>query len=138
MSEATVFSCPNGFTDSFLMRLTFDPIKLFAFRTGITPGGSRGNSKPNSRPLSASGSRHGSNLSLNSNGEFQSRQRVSSSLMKISSTPDDGTQTRIPTRRVTTSTPSRPQRLSVGSASATKTNGSTRTPSGSASPAPTR
>lgn len=49
---------------------------------------------------------------------------------------DDGTQTRIPTRRVTTSTPSRPSRLSVGSA--TKTNGSTRTPSGSASPAPTR
>ncbi|XP_070505716.1 microtubule-actin cross-linking factor 1 isoform X17 [Chironomus tepperi] len=85
-------------------------------RTGITPGGSRGNSKPNSRPLSRSGSRHGSNLSLNSN--------------------DDGTPTRIPTRRVITSTPARPARLSVGSA--IKSNGTTHTPSGSASPAPTR
>ena len=94
------------------------------YRTGITPGGSRGNSKPNSRPVSRSGSkppsRHGSNLSLDST---------------------DDTQTRIPTRRsvtLTTSTPSRPSRLSVGSASATKTNGSSRTPSGAASPAPTR
>lgn len=43
-------------------------------RTGLTPGGSRNGSKPNSRPLSRAGSkppsRHGSTLSLDSNGEF--------------------------------------------------------------------
>ncbi|CRK91723.1 CLUMA_CG005357, isoform G [Clunio marinus] len=112
-------STPDSLSDNeSSMGRGYTPRKSSAgVRTGLTPGGSRGNSKPNSRPLSASGSRHGSNLSLNSN--------------------DDGTQTRIPQRRVTTSTtPSRPSRLSVGSA--TKTNGSTRTPSGSASPAPTR
>lgn len=41
--------------------------------TGITPGGSRNGSKPNSRPASRSGSkppsRHGSTLSLDSNGK---------------------------------------------------------------------
>lgn len=105
-------------------------------RSGLTPGGSLGNSKPNSRPASRTGSkppsRQGSTLSLDST--------------------DDGAQSRIPTRRglTSTSTPisgaARPSRLSVGSGVKTTTNGTTttsslsrpRTPSGSASPAPTR
>lgn len=98
----------------------------------MTPGGSRGNSKPNSRPLSRSGSRHGSNLSLNSNGKFPHWPLYL--IIYTKKFTDDGTQTRIPTRRIITSTPSRPARLSVGSA--TKANG---TPtSGTASPAPQR
>ncbi|XP_037048334.1 dystonin isoform X46 [Bradysia coprophila] len=106
-------------------------------RTGLTPGGSRNGSKPNSRPASRQGSKppshHGSNMSLDST--------------------DDTTPSRIPQRRLgstssTTTTP-RPSRLSVGS-TITRVNGNAgisafgstisrpRTPSGSASPAPTR
>ncbi|KAJ6645292.1 Dystonin, partial [Pseudolycoriella hygida] len=106
-------------------------------RTGFTPGGSRNGSKPNSRPASRTGSKppshHGSNMSLDST--------------------DETTPSRIPQRRLgstssTTTTP-RPSRLSVGS-TITRVNGNTgisafgstisrpRTPSGSASPAPTR
>lgn len=44
-------------------------------RTGLTPGGSRNGSKPNSRPASRTGSKppshHGSNLSLDSTGNFK-------------------------------------------------------------------
>ncbi|XP_062716159.1 dystonin isoform X44 [Aedes albopictus] len=93
-------------------------------RSQMTPGGSRANSRPSSRPASRAGSkppsRHGSTLSLDST--------------------DDATPSRIPTRRVTSTTP-RPSRLSVGSTTTNTrtTNGvSSRTASGAASPAPTR
>ncbi|XP_055591408.1 dystonin isoform X36 [Uranotaenia lowii] len=93
-------------------------------RSQMTPGGSRANSRPTSRPASRAGSkppsRHGSTLSLDST--------------------DDATPSRIPTRRITTTTTARPSRLSVGGAgTTTTTNGvSSRTASGAASPAPTR
>ncbi|XP_058834614.1 dystonin isoform X49 [Topomyia yanbarensis] len=97
-------------------------------RSQMTPGGSRTNSRPSSRPASRAGSkppsRHGSTLSLDST--------------------DDTTPSRIPTRRITSTTTPRPSRLSVGSTSGatrttTTTNGvSSRTASGAASPAPTR
>ncbi|XP_058462230.1 dystonin isoform X41 [Malaya genurostris] len=96
-------------------------------RSQMTPGGSRTNSRPSSRPASRAGSkppsRHGSTLSLDST--------------------DDATPSRIPTRRITSTTTPRPSRLSVGSTSGTRTttttNGvSSRTASGAASPAPTR
>ena len=92
---------------------------VYFLRTGLTPGGSKPNSRPASRGGSKPPSRHGSNLSLDSN---------------------DDNPTRIPQRRVTTTSTPRPSRLSVGSVTpTTKTNGvSTRTPSGAASPAPTR
>ncbi|XP_052870868.1 uncharacterized protein LOC128276450 isoform X1 [Anopheles cruzii] len=99
-----------------------------ASRPQMTPGGSRANSRPSSRPASRTGSkppsRHGSTLSLDST--------------------DDGTPSRIPTRRLTQTSTPRPSRLSVGSvsgrpATTTGTNGvSSRTASGAASPAPTR
>ncbi|XP_065091739.1 dystonin isoform X35 [Ochlerotatus camptorhynchus] len=106
-------------------RKTSVPIK-----SQMTPGGSRANSRPSSRPASRAGSkppsRHGSTLSLDST--------------------DDATPSRIPTRRLTsTTTTPRPSRLSVGSTTsgttriASTTNGvSSRTASGAASPAPTR
>ncbi|XP_055317105.1 dystonin isoform X42 [Sitodiplosis mosellana] len=97
---------------------------------GFTPGGS----KPNSRPGSKPPSRHGSTLSLDST--------------------DDATPTRIPQRRLGSTTPSgssqRPSRLSVTSSTITKVTGNDgisafgstisrpRTPSNTASPAPTR
>ncbi|XP_031629787.1 dystonin isoform X12 [Contarinia nasturtii] len=97
---------------------------------GFTPGGS----KPNSRPGSKPPSRHGSSLSLDST--------------------DDATPTRIPQRRLGSTTPSgssqRPSRLSVTGSTITKVTGNDgisafgstisrpRTPSNSASPAPTR
>ncbi|XP_062557539.1 mucin-2-like [Armigeres subalbatus] len=94
-------------------------------RSQMTPGGSRTNSRPSSRPASRAGSkppsRHGSTLSLDST--------------------DDATPSRIPTRRVTSTTTPRPSRLSVGSTTTNTrtTNGvSSRTASGAASPAPTR
>ncbi|XP_055530757.1 dystonin isoform X41 [Wyeomyia smithii] len=97
-------------------------------RSQMTPGGSRTNSRPSSRPASRAGSkppsRHGSTLSLDST--------------------DDATPSKIPTRRITSTTTPRPSRLSVGSTSGvtrhtTTTNGvSSRTASGAASPAPTR
>ncbi|XP_021709227.1 microtubule-actin cross-linking factor 1, isoforms 1/2/3/5 isoform X32 [Aedes aegypti] len=94
-------------------------------RSQMTPGGSRANSRPSSRPASRAGSkppsRHGSTLSLDST--------------------DDATPSRIPTRRITSTTTPRPSRLSVGSTTTTTrtTNGvSSRTASGAASPAPTR
>lgn len=129
-------------------------------RTGLTPGGSRNGSKPNSRPASRQGSkppsRHGSNLSLDSTGKLKilfkqlNRRKIIFFYIYL----DDTTPTRIPQRRLgstssTTNTP-RPSRLSVGGSTITKVNGNTgisafgstisrpRTPSGSASPAPTR
>lgn len=104
---------------------------------GFTPGGS----KPNSRPGSKPPSRHGSSLSLDST--------------------DDATPSRIPQRRLGSTTPSggggsggsssqRPSRLSVTGSTITKVTGNDgisafgstihrpRTPSNTASPAPTR
>lgn len=95
-----------------------------------------GGSKPNSRPGSKPPSRHGSSLSLDST--------------------DDATPSRIPQRRLGSTTPSggsssqRPSRLSVTGSTITKVTGNDgisafgstiprpRTPSNSASPAPTR
>lgn len=130
-------------------------------RTGLTPGGSKPNSRPASRAGSKPPSRHGSSLSLDSTGKTSSRllipRNVDSNWFQLLTLADDATPSRIPQRRLggsTTpggSTP-RPSRLSVGGGGSTITKvtgndgisafGSTisrpRTPSNTASPAPTR
>lgn len=119
-------------------------------RTGLTPGGSLGNSKPNSRPLSRQGSkppsRQGSTLSLDSTGEWEEEDEWSEVKKGNNECPlnhfaDDGSQSRIPTRRIAfgssmPTTTARPSRLSVGAKAAN--GGTPRTPSGTASPAPAR